>query len=550
MTQFEIFCLKNRMLFYNMFTNLIGVWIIILLSFRSISPPFYEIAEFAHRINMICIPVLFLFIFITQVYYERPIRKYLNSIIYNKFRNADTKIKAKRRLLNAPFFIIGLDLSGWIISAIIYSILYREFTTINLAANRVFFQNTLVGLISTTTTFFVLEQVLQKSLVPQIFPDGKLYMTPKTTRIRIRTRLTAFIVAVNLIPFFALLILVKGTYETNLSSSSLLEHLRSSLVTNSLISISVGICMTVLVSFNFSRPINGIILALKRIREGYLDGKVKVTTNDEIGYAGDVINEMTEGLKERERMKQSLELAKEVQLNLLPEKAPKINGLDIAGISLYCDETGGDYYDYLSLQDSDGEKVGVVIGDVSDHGVHSALLMTTARAFIRLRSSMPGNIANIVSDVNFHLTIDIDDGGQFMTLFFLLIDIKNGTLNWVRAGHDPAVIYDPAADKIEELKGKGIPLGIDENYQFQVNEKTGLAKGQIIILSTDGIWEARNKKGEIFGKDRFYNLIRNNANLNAASMLKIVVDKTKEFQNGFKIEDDITMVVIKIEKDL
>ena len=77
-----------------------------------------------------------------------------------------------------------------------------------------------------------------------------------------------------------------------------------------------------------------------------------------------------------------------------------------------------------------------------------------------------------------------------------------------------------------------------------------LAKGQIIVLGTDGIWEARNRKGEIFGKDRFYNLIRKNANLNATSMLNQVVDKIKEFQDGFKIEDDIMMVVIKIEKDI
>lgn len=550
MTSPEIFRLKNRMLFYNIFTNLIGVWIIIILSFRSISPPFYEIADFAHRINMIFIPVFFIVIIVLQVSYEHPIRKYLNYMISDKFINSDVKSIAKRRLLNTPFFIIGLDLSVWITGAIIYSVFYREYTTIELAANRVFFQNAIVGLISTTATFFVLEQILQKSLAPYFFPNGGLYMTPKTARIRIGTRLTAFILAVNLIPFFALLILVQGSYGTSLSSSSLLEHVRSSVVTNSLISISVGICLTILMSLNFSRPLNGIILALKRIREGYLDGRVEVTTNDEIGYTGDVINEMAAGLKERERMKQSLELAKEVQLNLLPEKAPAINGLDIAGISLYCDETGGDYYDYLSLQDSDGEKVGVVVGDVSDHGVHSALLMTTARAFIRLRSSIPGNIANIVSDVNFHLSVDIKDGGQFMTLFFLLIDLSNGTLTWVRAGHDPAAIYDPALGTIEELKGVGIPLGINENYQFQVNNKTGLTKGQIIVLSTDGIWEARNREGEIFGKDRFYNLIRENADMNATSMLKMIVGKIKEFQDGYKIEDDITLVIIKIEKDI
>ena len=91
MTSSEIFRLKNRMLFYNIFTNLIGVWIILLLSFRSISPPFYEIADFAHRINIITIPVLFIFIFVLQVSYEQPIRKFLNSKISGKLENKDIK---------------------------------------------------------------------------------------------------------------------------------------------------------------------------------------------------------------------------------------------------------------------------------------------------------------------------------------------------------------------------------------------------------------------------------------------------------------------------
>ena len=546
MTPFQIFGLKNRMLFYNLFTTLIGAWIVILLSFRSISPPFYEIADFAHRINMIFVPLSFLYIFIVQLFYEQPIRKHLNFLGGSRARNEAIEIKAKRRLLNAPFFLTGLDLSCWFGIAIIYSALYRAFGIIELAAGRVFYQSALVGLIAATAAFFVLEQVLQKSLTPHFFPSGGLYRTPKTTRIRIRTRLTAFIFAVNLIPFIALLILVKGSYGTGLSDSRLLDHVRSSVLTNSVISISVGICLTVLMSLNFSRPLNGIISALKRIREGYLDGKVNVTTNDEIGYAGDVINEMTEGLKERERMKQSLELAKEVQLNLLPARAPKIDGLDIAGISLYCDETGGDYYDYLRLPDHDGQTVGIVIGDVSDHGVPSALLMTTARAFIRLRASTPGSIESIVSDVNRHLSIDIEDGGQFMTLFFLVVDRTNRTLTWVRAGHDPAIVYDPAIGTVEELKGQGIALGIDADYRFTANEKTGLSSGQVIVLGTDGIWEARNGNGEIFGKDRFYDLILEHSGRDAVFIRDRIVEKIEAFQDGCKIEDDITMVVIKI----
>jgi hypothetical protein len=144
------------------------IFSIVLLSFRSISPPFYEIADFSHRVNMIAIPVLFILIFILQISYERPIRKYLNAMISNKVENADIKSRAKRRLLNAPFFIIGFDLSVWITGAIIYSILYREFVAIELAANRVFYQNALVGLISSTATFFVLEQLLQKNFKTEL----------------------------------------------------------------------------------------------------------------------------------------------------------------------------------------------------------------------------------------------------------------------------------------------------------------------------------------------------------------------------------------------
>ena len=239
--------------------------------------------------------------------------------------------------VGATFFVIGIDLSAWVATAVIYAMLYRTFTTIELAAQRVFFQNALVGLIISTASFFVLEQVLQKSLVPCVFPEGGLAMTPGTARIRIRTRLTALILAVNLIPFLALLVLVQGTYGTRLPPAILLDHVRSSVFTDSLIAIAVGICLTVLVSANFSRPLSAIILVLKKIRGGCLEGRVTVTTNDEIGYAGDVINEMTVGLRERERMKQSLALAQEVQQKLLPQKAPRIKGVDIAGTSLYCD---------------------------------------------------------------------------------------------------------------------------------------------------------------------------------------------------------------------
>ncbi|MGD8345329.1 MAG: HAMP domain-containing protein [Desulfobacterales bacterium] len=126
-----------------------------------------------------------------------------------------------------------------------------------------------------------------------------------------------------------------------------LKELRTAILTNSIFFIIVGLSVTQFVIANFAVPLREIIQVLKDIRSGDFERKVIVRSNDEIGYTGDVVNEMAAGLKERDQMRQSLFLAREVQQNLLPAANPKIKGLDIAGSSIYCDETGGDYYDFI-----------------------------------------------------------------------------------------------------------------------------------------------------------------------------------------------------------
>ena len=302
-----------------------------------------------------------------------------------------------------------------------------------------------------------------------------------------------------------------------------------------------------LVSSNLSRPFKEIIQDLQGVRNGRFDRRVSVTSNDEIGYTGDAIDEMTEGLIERERMQLSLNLAKEVQQNLLPKDNLKVNGFDIAGKSVYCDETGGDYYDFISIQDADKQKIGVAIGDVSGHGISSALLMATVRSSLRQRASLPGSTAKIITDVNRQLVQDVEDSGQFMTMFFLAFTTESRQLEWVRAGHDPAIIYDPGSDSFSELGGSGIALGVDVEWIYEDNKKTDFSNGQIIFLSTDGIWEARNKKGEMLGKKPILNLIRQNASSDATQILDAVFNGLEKFIGGVKIDDDITSVVIKIQ---
>jgi serine phosphatase RsbU (regulator of sigma subunit) len=248
-----------------------------------------------------------------------------------------------------------------------------------------------------------------------------------------------------------------------------------------------------------------------------------------------------------ELLRKSLALANEIQRNLLPQTEPASRYLDIASKSIYCSATGGDYYDFLDPPEDGNHRLGVVVGDVTGHGIEAALLMTTARALLRSRSAQPGSMAQILTDVNRHLTLDLQDSGRFMTLFYLMIDPLEGRLQWVRSGHDPAIYYDPARDEFEELRGNGIALGVDPQWSFQEYEKAFTLDGQIIFMGTDGIWETRSPRGKMFGRQSVYKIIREHAAANAADIVAAVIDALDRFRGSSDPEDDVTLVVVKLK---
>ena len=250
--------------------------------------------------------------------------------------------------------------------------------------------------------------------------------------------------------------------------------------------------------------------------------------------------------KEHRRVRQSLSLAMEVQQNLLPQDTPRVTGLDIAGTSIYCDETGGDYYDYLTAGDVAEGKLGVVVGDVSEHGIPSALLMATVRAQIRQRYFQSGGIEQVICDVNRQLAQDVQDTGRFMTLFMAELDRKNGQFFWLNAGHEPAIIYTPESMVFDELAGRGsLPLGITDSSNYKVTLQD-ITPGQIIAIATDGIFEMQNPNGEMFGRQRFYDIIRQNASRSAARIVDATLEAVNNFRKDLPPEDDLTLVVVKI----
>jgi len=309
------------------------------------------------------------------------------------------------------------------------------------------------------------------------------------------------------------------------------------------------IILVIILSFAFSRtvtqPLQALVDGAMNLGKGKFETRVEIKSRDEFGKMGEVFNYVVPRLEEYYRISQSLLLAKEVQKSLLPTENPSIPGLDIAGQNIPCDETGGDYFDFIQIGENNGKKHCILVGDVSDHGLPSALLMASARAFIRQRASITGTLSEIVSDVNRQMARDVEDTGRFMTLFCSEIDMNEKTISWVRAGHDPGLFYNARTGGFEELVGNGMPLGIDEDAEYEESSKE-ISQDSIIVIGTDGIWETGDSNGKRFGKTRLQEIIRSHSNKSAGDILNAVIDSVKKFRHPLKQEDDVTLVIIKV----
>jgi sigma-B regulation protein RsbU (phosphoserine phosphatase) len=232
-----------------------------------------------------------------------------------------------------------------------------------------------------------------------------------------------------------------------------------------------------------------------------------------------------------------------VQRNLLPAGPPSIPGLELSGTSIYCNETGGDYYDYVLLPDG---RIGVVVADVSGHGVDAALFMASARAFLISRVQGFSSPARLIGEVNRYIARDSDPTGRFMSMFFLEIDPVARSLRWVRAGHEPALYFSPAAGSFSELDGEGMVLGVENETPYRDYGRQGWDAGAVIVIGTDGITETRNSDNELFGSARVREVIRRNASRPAAEIQAAVIAAVQAHRGAAPQEDDVTLVVVKL----
>ncbi|WP_236254639.1 SpoIIE family protein phosphatase [Mucisphaera calidilacus] len=296
------------------------------------------------------------------------------------------------------------------------------------------------------------------------------------------------------------------------------------------------------------RPMIQLTRHARRVGGGELDLEIHLTQSPELRQLSSELNAMTDGLRDRVRMRHSLAVAMDVQQALLPAQTPSVTGLDVAARSEYCDETGGDYYDYLEVAGLDEGSMLFALGDVMGHGVAAAMLMATARGMLRSYTQGEGSLSAILTHVN-DLLVEDTGGQRFMTMLLMMVDRKEHVLRWTSAGHDPPFYYDPKADCFLDMgEHGGLPLGIMSDEVYHEAIMRDLRAGQVIVIGTDGLWESRNAAGEQYGRERLQETIRGLIDRPASEIEKALYRSLKDFCGEQTIDDDVTFLVVKIEE--
>jgi sigma-B regulation protein RsbU (phosphoserine phosphatase) len=242
------------------------------------------------------------------------------------------------------------------------------------------------------------------------------------------------------------------------------------------------------------------------------------------------------------KLEQALNIARSIQLNFLPAAPPDTGWLDLWGRSDSCDETGGDYYDFIPLEDG---SLGVVIADVTGHGVGPALLMATVRASLRALVSHEPSLEKLIFRLNNLVREDVD-GGRFITLFLARFDAGERRFSHVGAGHTPPILFRVKDGSTHQIASRGPPLGVLKDTEFRAGTTLPLEKGDVLLFTTDGIMEAADAGDEQFGMERLRSVLSEHAGEEARVIVEAVCLAVETFTGHRPLRDDTTLVAVKV----
>ena len=261
--------------------------------------------------------------------------------------------------------------------------------------------------------------------------------------------------------------------------------------------------------------------------------------NRQLQQAFDELKEAQVQLIEKERLERELQVAADIQMSILPDVLPEADGFDFGGRILPARQVGGDFYDVFDLGDN---KLGVLIGDVADKGVPSAIFMARAHALIIAEADGSSSAGEVLRMVNKHVT-RLEKSTQFVTALYGILDTKTGEFSYARAGHEPPLLLHKGGEVHRLPHQPGMALGLWENITLD-EYSLFLPKGSLLVLFTDGMTDCRNPKGEPFGLERIKQTLAGLQSLSAQLGCDKLFDTLMSYQNGSKQDDDVTLVAV------
>jgi sigma-B regulation protein RsbU (phosphoserine phosphatase) len=247
-------------------------------------------------------------------------------------------------------------------------------------------------------------------------------------------------------------------------------------------------------------------------------------------------------VKEAALVQQELEIAASIQLGLLPRSSPAVPGVAVAGRCLPAAQVGGDLYDHVV--DADG-RLSLLIADVAGHSIASALLMATTRSLLRREVAEGRTPAVALAAAGNLLFEDLAGAGLFVTVFCAQLDPRTMELRFANGAHNPSLLRR-ADGTVEELDADGMALGMVEGWPYEEGTRT-LARGDLVVLYTDGVTEARNRSGELFGEPRLHALVAG-LDGDATAAASAIVAAANDFTEGLGAQDDLTVLVLEVTR--
>lgn len=249
-------------------------------------------------------------------------------------------------------------------------------------------------------------------------------------------------------------------------------------------------------------------------------------------------------INEREQLKAELKIAEQIQETLIPDEAPEIEGFDIYPYFKAARVVSGDYYDFIPISNN---LMGLTIADVSGKGLPGSLVMSMVRSVLRFESRQNPFPSMVLREVCKVIAQDLRPG-IFITMVYAILNTVSKSISMVSAGHNPVLLYRSSEEEIQELKPKGVGIGIGDEKFFEKHlfeEKFFLQSGDILFFYTDGLNEAMNEKDEEFGLEKVKDIILQNAEKSSKKIIEIITEQVDKFRGDALQNDDITLLCLK-----